>query len=235
MLNSNTNVLMLRRCRRTGGHNTGVCTRLINFNVDDSTCRVASPPRGNTNTTLTVTGTLHSTNVRTDRVNCIGTRNASAPTNSGTRTRTIGAVFNRTTDHILMDSAGSVANRLLNTTNTMRSVCSVLTLHSRTIPPAVGLSGPSRNYSLSFMPRRTHRIDKVRCALYGSFNFNNAGNSLVFGGVWIIVFRPCGESTYKPFFLTFLPAYSMIGVLPRWRFSSGRPMYSWLAIVDEGH
>lgn len=54
MVNRNTNIMILRRLRRTGTHKTGVLNRIIKCNTAKSTCRVASPTRSNSNTTGTV-------------------------------------------------------------------------------------------------------------------------------------------------------------------------------------
>lgn len=185
IVNRNNNYLVLRRLRRTGTHNTGVCTRITNMNVSTSTRRLATSRPRKLNTGLIVLGTLRSTRVSPGRISCVGMRKASAPMNSVSRTGTVGRMFNSRTFRLGVDSAGSVANRLLNTTNTMRSVTDVLTVGGNVIPPAVGRRrnsgsrGVSCGLGFAFGGTRGHRIG---ITLSGAFKFNNRGTYIVFGG-----------------------------------------------------
>ncbi len=203
IVNRNTNYLVLRRLRRTGTHNTGVCTRVINTKVSTSTCRVATSRPRNLNTGLIVRGTLRSTNVGPRSVSCVGIRNASAPINSVSRTGTVGRMFNRRTCRLGVDSAGSVAKRLLNTTNTIRTLIDMVTIGRSVIPPAVGRrrgSGSRRvSCGLGFAFGRT-RGHAMHTTLDGAFNFKNRGTYMVFGGRrrWDYMSEECGEGGGTP-------------------------------------
>lgn len=183
VVNRNTNVLILRRCRRTITENTGVCTRLSNCNGAYSTRRIATPSPGNTNLTETVGVTFRRTGITSSTRLCVGTRNADARLGSLARAVTVGATLNRGTCSTGVDSAGSVANRLLNTANTIRTVTSIVTLGSNVVPPAVGLSRPSRNLSLGCAPGGTigHSMGITTSA---GLNFNKRSTYLMFGGCW---------------------------------------------------
>lgn len=185
IVNRNTNYLVLRRLRRTGTHNTGVCTRLTNMNTSTSTCRLATSRPRKLNTGLIVLGTLRSTRLGPRSVSCVGMRKASAPMNSISRIGTVGSMFKSRTCGLGVDSAGSVAKRLLNTTNTMRTVTDMLTIGGSVIPPAVGRrrNSGSRGVScgLGFAFGRT-RGHAMGTTLDGAFNFNKRGTYMVMGG-----------------------------------------------------
>lgn len=130
--------------------------------------------------------TLTRTNLRD--ISCVGDRNADAPLNSVARLGTVTGMFNGSIGGIPpVDSAGSVANRDLNTINTRRLVCYLLVLRRNFVTPDVGIRGLSpttRNFSVI---ARGHSTG-LRALVDGDFNFNNAGTALVVGGfsTWVV-------------------------------------------------
>lgn len=90
----------------------------MNTNSDSSTRRVSTPRPRKGNTVRTVRGTLGSTKLGTASVNCVGTRNATAPLGSTVRSGTTRTMFN---SRAPVDSAGPLAKRALKTTNVVRT------------------------------------------------------------------------------------------------------------------
>ncbi len=180
IVTSKTNVIILRRCRRTMTHKTGVCTRMYNCNGAYSTRRCATPHPSNAARTGTFCRTLSRTRCYPRSLLRVGARNANAPLGSGTRATTVGVTLNRSrTHHTVLYSAGSVANRTLKTTKNVRTITTVLTLSGRVIPPAVKCGRFSPSYSLSIGPGRTHRTG-VAVTLSSSLKFNKRGTILTF-------------------------------------------------------
>lgn len=183
-LNRNSNVLMVRDCRRTIRQNTGVCYRVLNSNMDDSTCRVATPHPSNRNRVDTVEETIRDSTLDFSSVSCVGTRKANATGGSRTRFLSLRALFSNGS-RLSIDSAGSVANRYLNTTNSVRTMFSMGTVGRGLIPPAVNCSSRSLGIlsrgtnGVSFVPGGD-RAGSIRCTVSGSFTFNNGGTDVVF-------------------------------------------------------
>lgn len=111
----------------------------------------------------------------------MGTRNADARRGSLFRAVTVGGAFNRRTGRVGMGSAGSVAKRLLKTTNTIRIVAYMGRLRRNLVRRAINCGIPSRRYSLSCMKGNGVGVS-VGCTLAGSLNFNKRGTSLLVGG-----------------------------------------------------
>lgn len=181
IVNRNTNIIILRRLRRTGGEGTGVLTRIIKCNTATSTFRVASPTRSKDNTTHTVRGTVGRTNITPTRMSCVGTRKAKARRGSLFRAETVGLTFGSTTGSMGVGSAGSVINRLLNTTKTIRFVMYMGSVLSKFVRRAIKAARARRRLSLGCVVN-TPTGRRIHCTVDGSLKFKKRGKALLMGG-----------------------------------------------------
>lgn len=180
ILKRKTKVMILRRLRRTGTENTGVCTRLTKCNSAKSTCRVASPTRGKRKTKVTVGLTVGRTNIAPSRMSCVGTRKADARRGSLFRAHTVCCTLKSTTRGMVIGSAGSVVNRLLKTTKTMRFIIYMGDVLSGFVRRAINAGGMSPRYKLG-CTMNTPMRGRIGYMVSGSLKFNKRGISLLMG------------------------------------------------------